>query len=758
MSDAPWDIIDPPIRRSADPAMLSSDLALTRAAMKAHADAGDREGLRSYLWNTWKIEPQSVGGLDHFFTDFDAAWRRMEGLFGLLLKERREQGIGGDYPLQDPKTQEKQEELLDLEIHNAEATGRRQEELLDLEIRNAKHEPPAGNPPQDAERPRRRRTFWNWFFRNQQPIDGSYIPPDQQSIDNNHTPPDQQPIDNNHTPPENNTRQSTSSPPPRRQRNRERSHGPDEEQGVSTFKALVFSLGLLLLFYGIGFHDTAVLFIAVPLLAAHYFSSAFRRDFATVLGIGFFATFVAHALLFRGNYSFGNWTVALALTPYVAVMVYVFFFDPDRRERLTTNLTFTIISLGLYALPSAAQMLTGESSTVSTIAIAGVTLLPLWPLYLLHVLGERNPDGYAAKTLVWWKTVLAIVVFVSLIYGLYLAADIGPQFQLPGVDARAGLTDAFDKFIEMLKNIWSRITKGVSQAYNPGAYYRGQVEENKRKPLGVKIVDLRPLDVNVPNGSEVVVYGNVEAVSFLGEQITVIPACLIDRRGAPSALVDPAEMDIVFGTAGTFQCTFPPMPNTGTYSVKGSATFPFQTWAYITYTFVDRERATNIARQGQDIKQVLGITQEPIATYTNGPVELGMGGTPQPILVAPDDDPILPRGTRIGITLDPGWVSGTLNHVRRLELKVPSIFALEDCDRQVTSSGPDQFEPEYTSYVFENTALDVVTTYTSVTCQLVATDAEAARALVSTDTAVLSFIGVAEYTYTVEARTSVRVR
>ena len=260
-----------------------------------------------------------------------------------------------------------------------------------------------------------------------------------------------------------------------------------------------------------------------------------------------------------------------------------------------------------------------------------------------------------------------------------------------------------------------------------------------------------------------VIGGDGTGPEVIGESIKVVPGCTLDRTNSQPATVDPIAMDVLFGAGQSFECRFPPTP-AGSYSIKATAEFPFETWAYIPYTFVDEESARAFARQGRDIKQVLGITEQPIAVYTGGPITVGMGGSPQPILVRPTQDPILAPGSRIGVTLDTGWQSGRIKRVDTLELKVPQPFSLdtEKCDRKLTGEPvQDPKDDQYTDYTFTNPQFDVVTTYTSVTCPLVIDKSrqdDALKLVTSGDKAVRSFIARAHYTYVVEQKTSVQVK
>lgn len=433
-------------------------------------------------------------------------------------------------------------------------------------------------------------------------------------------------------------------------------------------------------------------------------------------------------------------------------------------DEVRSSLIATFVWLLLYLLPGLFQKYVGGDFTSAISYI--VVYVPIWPLYMATKLEERTGSKL-------FKFIFGLYKFSIVLLVLFFAASAlldfgGPRFSNVNwgnpVDIVQGFWDFVQKFWDKVLAVFAGTGNYIDKATNPGAYYTGQIEETKQVPLGVEIESLRPIDPRITNESNVIVYGNVrarpmESNLFQRESVLIVPTCTIDTKDPPEATVDPISMDVVWGTYGQFQCEFPPLQTRKTYSIVGRVTFPFETWAYLPYTFVDEDRARNIARSGKDLRTELGIIETPQATYTSGPVTLGMGGTPQPIIVRPSQTTILADGARIGITLDSNWQNGKINHVTSLELKVPAPFSLVEasCDRKPTRVEQDPNDAEYTSYVFENPTIDKVTLYTSVTCKLAIDDREAAMMLVSSDTAVRSFIGRAVYEYSIQEKTSVRV-
>ena len=431
-------------------------------------------------------------------------------------------------------------------------------------------------------------------------------------------------------------------------------------------------------------------------------------------------------------------------------------------DELKFGLIASLVAGVPYLLASLSYAYLSNPDYINSVVILAI-IVPVWPVLMIAKLANRNKFAYG----VFWvyRVALVILMLVFVVWPI-LGSTLGA---LPPIGDRVDVGGATVGFWDLLTERWDRVTNRVatlSQLYTNPDYYTGRVDENKGKPLGVTISDLRPVDPEIANDSQMVLFANVETRSFIGEQVQIIPACVIDRADAPPASnVEPNVLEIVYGTTGSFECAFePPVGGwrRGVYGVRASATFPFQTWGYLPYTFVDEELARNLARQGLEVRRELDIDQDPDAVYTSGPVVLGMGGTDQPILVRREDaaNNWLAPGSRVGATLDGGWQDGKITSVKEIQLKVPEDFVLTGCDRDVTSTETDPNAPGYVSYVFENPAdTSVAIDYTTITCKLGLASAEDAAKLVQAgDKTERTFVAVAIYDYTTEERESVRVR
>jgi hypothetical protein len=488
----------------------------------------------------------------------------------------------------------------------------------------------------------------------------------------------------------------------------------------------------------------------------------------------FFITLALHVWIsvqYKEITRFGYFMLLYLVVFGVFVLGSFAYFRRREPDDVRGALAVTCMGLILYMLPSIVNAYGGPFATDGvrqTLAFI-VVYIPAWPVFLMTKI-ENNTQSRAVH---WIFGAYKVVIVVLVLYtagSALLEYGLGPAGAV-NIGVRTDLWLDFKNFWIGKKDAFSELKTStqnyVKRATDPQAYYTGQVEENKKVPLGVEITTLRPLDETIPNDVAPIVYGTVKSRpfkdrAFIGEDVKIIPACTVRSEVPVSAAADPPEMTLVWGTSGTFQCTFPKLEEQGSYQITGSATFPFQTWAYLEYTLVDEQRARALARQGLDVTQELNIVENPIATFTGGPVLLGMGGTPQPILVnlQGDNDRLIPDGTRLGITIDSNWHGGKVNHIDRLELRVPDPFYLEQCDRAPRDQGGvrDGNDDLYMVYEFDNPDLDELTGFASVTCKLNARRDDRLTEWLGVDKAVLTFVGSAYYTYTIEEHTSVSVR
>lgn len=361
----------------------------------------------------------------------------------------------------------------------------------------------------------------------------------------------------------------------------------------------------------------------------------------------------------------------------------------------------------------------------------------------------------------WVQTVAAIIIAVILV--AFVLANIGditlPTDNFQGTDAKQGFMNTvnrlWDGVVSFRDNAYQAYNK-TSQRLDPN-YYTGQVEQNEQRPLGVRLEEFEPIDPVFFPFAPVSVVGYISAETFLDDSIYVQTSCYINRR--VKAETHNEDVEVYYGADELFECEFPQGFDTGSYTVEVHASFPFETWADITYDFISEEKSRTFARLGVDVYQELDIKRgEPGAIYTNGPIILGMGGSRMPIIVT-QEHPYL-KNAVLGFTLQSKWPKGTINHVDSLELIIPQSFELLSCDRlpDISAAGPfpDENVPSYHKYVFENIKANE-SLYTSIRCKMALTSPDALVDLVANDKVTRTFIARASYTYTLVEETKIRV-
>ena len=331
-----------------------------------------------------------------------------------------------------------------------------------------------------------------------------------------------------------------------------------------------------------------------------------------------------------------------------------------------------------------------------------------------------------------------------------------------GESAAAVLQDMWDN----VPLIWERLQDGFSrsvQLADPN-YYISQVEDNKEvQNIGVRLEDVDSLDPFYTPEQTPIVRGYITANSFLEEKTDVVQMCTITAGSEAIGIPDRASYEVFFGSDEYFECEFPAGLAARNYPVEVSSTFEFETWAYLPYEFVLDEKIREYARLQQDIFVILDIDREPIATFTDGPVALGIGGSRNPIAVY-TEEPYL-RNTRIGFSVTSNWPRGEIQEVRALTLSLPNGFTIEECNRPGLIEGPfpdenvldAQGNPIYNRYEFRN-AEGPANAFTGITCDLNLESLEDLPELIGSDKATRSFVALAEYTYTVSERSQFRVR
>ncbi len=473
-----------------------------------------------------------------------------------------------------------------------------------------------------------------------------------------------------------------------------------------------------------------------------------------------FVALLIHAYDASTGFSRGAGNATLIFTAYAlfaAWAIFVYYKSSFTRE----SLRYLGVSLFAFALP---LILKAPFLRTNSYVVVALTILPVWFLFIAFQ-SDNKPLLFTARLLVIGFALLLVIIAVGTVTL--------PDFGMRGVN----LGGPFKEFWQDVQDAWAKIKERFRNAgffnvkewrqrinvtFNPYAqFYTGQVEENKQEPQGVFLTDVKSLYPVNYVGSPITLMTRLEAKTFLEEPVRVTPSCRLERAGKGGWLgkAEPrGPIEVNKQLTRDILCTFQGENVTaGTYAGFVGASFNFETWAYITNTFVSKQLIEQHLRQGRDINTELAIPKRTEAVYTNGPVEIGISASEQPIDVTlePLDGKFLHQ--RFGFTLASRWSQGTLRSVDSVDILVPEPFALEGCVPQLAGRMAEQ---GFTRYTFDRAKVQVDPRldYRTVTCELVLPDRAAAeRVLAFGEKTPATFVVIARYVYELEKQLPVRV-
>ena len=186
----------------------------------------------------------------------------------------------------------------------------------------------------------------------------------------------------------------------------------------------------------------------------------------------------------------------------------------------------------------------------------------------------------------------------------------------------------------------------------------------------------------------------------------------------------------------------------GNYQVFVTATFIFITDADIQYYFVDEKTRPELYKS-------MKIPDKSVATYTGGPVMVGLPSLNQPLRISADGSNKNVGNYPFGVSLTNSWSQGKVNRGINYTLEVPPGFELLDCNRKNIHVGVGT-QSDRSAYVFRTDDQNIKETFDSVTCRMHVTNA---RTIFNGDlVAIKTFNARAVYEYTVEGSTNINVQ
>jgi hypothetical protein len=437
--------------------------------------------------------------------------------------------------------------------------------------------------------------------------------------------------------------------------------------------------------------------------------------------------------------------------PALAVMAFLVFLKMDGFDAKTLFICIAI-TIGYAFVP----FISIPALTIGAISLPGlvaflIAIIPVWPLYI----SSKGDFPVMSSYMHFWIVILVLIF-------LYKVVTINPSalpvFQGSPQGEQAG--QVFTLITAEVHNIWDKAVHSITNI--PGVIqnrtginiYTGMIEDNRQEPVGLYIEKVRPAEKYFYVGSPVVAWADIRGKSLVKEsEIGVKPSCFIENIGYSDEVI-PSRFSLLGEEYNSFKCTFNNLSK-GNYRLRANAAFNFETWAYVTYTFVDIEVKRSYELGNKNINQLLDIPSLPVSIYTNGPVSLGMGtGIPQPIGI---DTQYNTREPILGVTIDNRWTDGgIIEKVNSIVVQVPDDFDLVKCDRENPQIS-EGIVPGYVSYTFENFG-DPRLGYQSVTCFLHIKEARLKSFMAGSPKVQKTFVSKASYMYNLQKAVSISVR
>ena len=494
-------------------------------------------------------------------------------------------------------------------------------------------------------------------------------------------------------------------------------------------------------------------------------SDSFGQPSAMELVLFIFAVGIQIFDFLRGFRRDSGTGIIVLLYLMLAVLAAVVFYRRNIFDEIKSLFGFLAVSAISVFVPAYLYLFQGVNiaggPSLMQWASFFLSIFPIWPVFIARKLENTRISHWTNLYISLWVlgvVLVGIFYFSSQINASTIVAA-GGQSQV--LEFSPVWNFLSDMAVDSAKNFWNAINLETNAKIllnaSGLAYYTGTVDQNEKQPVGLYIDNVRPADkVNFEN-APVIVWADLRGKSFNNE-IIVTPTCFIDSntKKGTAGESNPHSLSIFGEEHDSLQCTFGNLSK-GSYTARVGASFSFETWAYVTYTFVDLQVKRSMEVQGKNVNSELDIPRYPNAIYTNGPIFLGMGSqVDQPIGVDTENnvrDPIL------GVTIEDRWTDGKLEHVNDFTLQVPEDFDLVDCDRWYPEKmrEPASSENGYNFFKFSREEIgDIRSEFRSITCRLHIKDPK--KFLAGQQKVQRTFVAQATYEYQIEKKVSLSVK
>ncbi|RJQ17363.1 hypothetical protein C4573_04900 [Candidatus Woesearchaeota archaeon] len=349
-----------------------------------------------------------------------------------------------------------------------------------------------------------------------------------------------------------------------------------------------------------------------------------------------------------------------------------------------------------------------------------LVLVPAWPVYT-----AKHFDYFFGTIKAIWVVILVSFLVVGFIdFGQITAAGPDGNVMSPLQKVWSVIKEAAKRMMNVALGIPGNVTYQIRVAADP--YYAAEVEKNKGVQLGVTFGEIEPYYTYFEYGDPIGGYITVTGRTFVDEAKVTNKCFLDDYEG----LVDPAGFGISELETYYLQCNIGPAlgPTTIDFTKQShqftfKSTFNFQTWGYVTYTFMDRDLLRNLRSENKDPVSLYQIARYPEAVYTNGPVKLGLvdiRNPPEQPMAVSKENPILPV---FGITIQNSDPLGKVVKINQLTFRIPKPLQLDltTCNTKDPKNLQNVHVAEdgkYTNYTFVDIPANVNSEYLTVRCRL----------------------------------------
>ncbi len=292
---------------------------------------------------------------------------------------------------------------------------------------------------------------------------------------------------------------------------------------------------------------------------------------------------------------------------------------------------------------------------------------------------DLNVNGFAFPVVVimtswiayeFTKSKFAFVNGLSIVVLFLFLAFTPTTIYAEGVQFEEKLPENEQSVFQNFKSALDRLISGSEQViterldYATGGY-SGLVEKNRYESLGVYFTNPRATEPKFFTEDEVSIWATIRSKTYQDPVVISFDCNRKTKDGKIRAdvMVPPEEENLlVFQLEeNDVECTFNNIPEPGQHEIILTADYPFATNAYLKAYFIDRDSYRAYVRENIDPLAQFGIKDKnPVASFTNGPVEIGMH---------------VPQYVFVGGTSTPP----------RLEITIKNRQAIEDKDKRIIS-------------------------------------------------------------------------